>query len=75
MRRIDAGTPRTTVILNTVHPATGCVTAGGQVYYDLLRCHLDREDDPQARAAVQRGKVATILESLRRPIQSVRPAA
>ena len=54
------------MILNTVHPDTGRVTAGGQVYLDLLRWHLSREDDPLARAALQRGKVATILESLRR---------
>ena len=32
----------------------------------VRRWHLAREDDPQARAALQRGKVATILESLRR---------
>ena len=66
VRRVDGGHPRTTVILNTVHPDTGRVTVGGQVYLDLLRWHLSREDDPLARAALQRGKVATILESLRR---------
>ena len=66
VRRVDGGSPRTIVILNTVHPETGLVTAGGQVYLDLLRWHLSRENDPQARAALQRGKVATILESLRR---------
>ena len=64
--RRSACPPRTTVILNTVHPETGLVHASGPVYYDLQRWHLTLEDDPEARAALQRGKVATTLESLRR---------
>lgn len=54
------------MILNTVHPETGLVHASGPVYLDLVRWHLSLEDDPEARAALQRGKVATTLESLRR---------
>ena len=36
VRRVDGGNHRTTVILNTVHPETGLVKVGGQVYFDLL---------------------------------------
>ena len=66
VRRVDGGNHRTTVILNTVHPETGLVKVGGQVYFDLLHWHLSREGDAQAQEALQRGKVSTMLESLRR---------
>lgn len=33
---------RAVVIINTVHPETGLVTAGGPLYFNLLRWHLER---------------------------------
>lgn len=58
--------PATTVILNTVHPKTGMASAGGQVYFDLLCWHLKLERDPVALDALNRGRMATIIESLLR---------
>ena len=52
--------------INTVHPQTGLVKVSGHVYLNLLHWHLSREGDDQAQEALQRGKVATVLESLRR---------
>ena len=63
--------PATTVILNTVHPTTGFAGACGQVYFDLLRWHLKIEGDPVALAALNRGMIATITESLFRQDRDV----
>ncbi len=66
IRRGHGQTSRTAVVLNTVHPQTGLVKVNGQVYFDLLHWRLSREGDAQAQEALQRGKVSTMLESLRR---------
>ena len=66
IRRGHGQTSRTAVVLNTVHPEIGLVKVNGQVYFDLLHWHLSREGDDQAQEALQRGKVSTMLESLRR---------
>ena len=66
VRRGDGETSRTAVVINTVHPEIGLVKASGQVYLNLLHWHLSCEDDDQAQEALQKGKVATVLESLRR---------
>ena len=66
IRRGHGQTSRTAVVLNTVHPQTGLVKVNGQVYFDLLHWHLSRQGDAQAQEALQRGKVSTMLESLRR---------
>lgn len=58
------------IILNTVHPETGIVCCRqDDLYLALMRWHLSQEDDDVARDALQRGKVATVLESLRRQDQ------
>ena len=66
IRRSHGQTSRTAVVLNTVHPQTGLVKVNGQVCFDLLHWRLSREGDAQAQEALQRGKVSTMLESLRR---------
>ena len=66
IRRDHGQTSRTAVVINTVHPQTGLVKVSGHVYLNLLHWHLSREGDDQAQEALQRGKVATVLESLRR---------
>ena len=66
IRRGHGQTSHTAVVINTVHPEIGLVKASGQVYLNLLQWHLSREGDDQAQEALQRGKVATVLESLRR---------
>ena len=65
--------PATTVILNTVHPKTGLASARGQVYFNLLCWHLKLEGDPAALEALNRGRFATIIESLlRQDLDSLR---